>query len=62
MKTRLLLSLSVLAALLSGSPALADTQVISGSITGIEHWVRTNEYVLDKLVYVQEGAELHIEA
>jgi len=57
---------SIRAALLGGLltvvPALADTIQVTQPITGVVTWSRTNEYVLNKFIYVLDGAELHIEA
>ena len=51
-----------LGALAAGTAVLADTIEVTLPISGVERWSRTNEYVLNKFIYVLAGAELHIEA
>ena len=51
-----------LCGLLAAPIALADTIEVTQPISGTVMWSRTNEYVLNKFIYVLAGAELHIEA
>ncbi|MFM8356926.1 MAG: hypothetical protein ACKOET_00065, partial [Verrucomicrobiota bacterium] len=40
----------------------ANVVQVTAPISGVVKWSRTNEYVLNKFIYVLAGAELHIEA
>jgi hypothetical protein len=40
----------------------ANVVQVTAPISGVVRWSRTNEYVLNKFIYVLAGAELHIEA
>ncbi len=53
---------ALLGGLLTAGAAYAETIQVTAPITGVVTWSRTNEYVLNKFIYVLDGAELHIEA
>ncbi len=64
MKSSTYLKLNTLlaAAALAATPhAVAEEVTVSGPLTGVVQWTRDNTYILDKFVYVMDGAELHIE-
>src|SRR5512147_2312651 len=50
------------AALTAAGTARANTNIVSGYLTGTNHWYRTNIYQLNGMVFVRSNGVLNIEA
>ena len=62
MKLKNIIQAAALSALLAGGAQAATIQVNNADITGTVNWYRTNTYVLNGFVYVENGEVLNIEA